>query len=139
MRTLTSFIDSRKCLVFLFFFALSTGFWFFQAFNEVYEEEFDIAVQVEDLPQGATLTVCPPRTVRVRLKDRGITLMGYKYSKFRPSLLIDSTRFKKSQTHLRLTEAEMKSSLKPQMAAGTEIVSIRPDTIEIFYRVAVGK
>ena len=70
---------NRQFLTFLFFLLLSSVFWFLQSGYETIEREFDIPVRLTGVPDNVVLTTEPPATVRVTLRDRGLTLMSYRY------------------------------------------------------------
>lgn len=124
---------NRQALVFLFFLALSTAFWFFQALNEVYEQEFSVPVRLQGLPAGIVVTGELPQTVQVTLRDKGATLLNYKYGEKLSPLVIDYTRYESTGGHARILTAELLKQLLPKLAQGTQLVSVRPDTLDLFY------
>lgn len=124
---------NRQTLVFLFFLALSTAFWLFQALNEVYEQEFPVKVQLQGLPEGIVVTGDFPQSVQVTLSDKGATLLNYKYGDKLPPLVIDYTHYEGTDGHARILTAELLKPLLHKLAQGTRVVSVRPDTIDLFY------
>ena len=82
LRLFKRFLFSRankEFVVFIFFLALSGAFWLFTTLNEVYEYEFDIPVSVVGVPKNAVLTSEETDTVRMTIRDKGITLLTYMY------------------------------------------------------------
>ena len=65
--------------MFLFFLALSGIFWLQTTLNEVYERELAIPVSVTGIPKNAVLTSDETDTVRMTIRDKGITLLTYMY------------------------------------------------------------
>ncbi len=126
-------LSSRQFFVFLFFLFISASFWFFQAFNEVYEEDFDVSVEVKNVPESVVLISDLSSTVRVRLKDRGIVLLGYKYGKKLPPLVIGKQTFDATEGSVRIGEEELANRLKAHLSATTQVVDIKPDMLEVFY------
>lgn len=124
---------NRQALVFLFFLVLSTIFWFSQALGDVYEQEFEVKVVVKSVPRGVVITGDIPSTIRVTLKDRGITLLNYKYNEQLPAIVIDSTRFVKNKNSFYLLASELAQQIRPALAQGTQIVSVKPDTLMVEY------
>ena len=70
---------NKELLIFVFFLALSGIFWLQTTLNEVYEREFAIPVSVVGIPKNAVLTSDETDTVRVTIRDKGITLLTYMY------------------------------------------------------------
>jgi hypothetical protein len=124
---------NKQIIIFLFFLALSTAFWFFQALNEVYEEDFDVPVDVKTLPAGKVITGDVPKTVRVTLKDRGVVLLNYKYGDKIRHVTIDPNNFSGREGRLRLLAADVVKQIRSSLAQGTQVVGVKPDTIDIYY------
>ena len=70
---------NKELILFVFFLALSGVFWLQTTLNEVYEREFAIPVSVVGVPKNAVLTSDETDTVRVTIRDKGITLLTYMY------------------------------------------------------------
>lgn len=124
---------NRHTLVFLFFLALSTIFWLFQTLNEIYETEFSIPVSLRNVPQGIVVTGEPPQSLQVTLRDKGATLLNYRYGEKLPGIVIDYARYDNGTGHMRILTSELLKQILPKLAQGTQLVANRPDTIEIFY------
>lgn len=124
---------NRHTLVFLFFLVLSTAFWLFQTLNEVYETEFSIPVTLRNVPEGIVVTGEPPQTLQVTLRDKGTTLLNYKYGEKLPRIVIDYARYDTGNGHISILTSELLKQILPKLAQGTQLVPGRNDTIEIFY------
>ena len=62
---------NKQFLIFLFFLALSTVFWAFQALSETYEEEYQVGLELQNVPSNVVITTELPRTLRITLRDKG--------------------------------------------------------------------
>lgn len=124
---------NKQSLPFFFFLALSTAFWFFQTLNEVYEQDFDVPVEFREMPRGVVITSDTPTSVKVTLRDRGVTLLNYKYGDNLPKVVIDQNVFSQSEGRVRLLAADMLKQLRSNLASGTQVLGIRPDTLEFYY------
>lgn len=124
---------NRQFLTFLFFLVLSTTFWFLQTLNEVYEEDFDVPVEVRNMPRGVVLTSDLPPTVKVTLRDRGVTLLNYMFGDKLPRVVIDPAVFTATEGRVRYFAADLLRQIRPGLASGTQVVSIKPDTLEFYY------
>lgn len=124
---------NRQTLVFLFFLFLSSAFWLLQTFNEIYEQEIEVELEVRGLPDNVVLTCEVPGSIKAVVKDRGVVLLGYQYGEYRPRLIIDAAGLTRSEGRFRLAGSELVRAVRQQLSASTDIVSVRPDTLELYY------
>lgn len=125
---------NKQMLVFLFFLALSTTFWLFQTLNETYEEDFNVPLELRGVPKGVVITTELPRNVRVTLRDKGSTLLSYRYGERRLAVVIDfSSVANGTNGHVRILSSELVKQLQGRLYQGTQILAFKPDTLEFFY------
>ena len=62
--------------MFLFFLAVSAGFWFMTVLNETTEKEIAIPVQLYGIPNNIVITEPLPDTIRVVVRDKGFVLIS---------------------------------------------------------------
>ena len=81
-------IFSKEFLIFLFFLALSGGFWLMMTLNETYEYELTAKVKLIDIPKNVVITEDPDSIVRFTVRDKGFVIVAYKFTKeFKPVLV----------------------------------------------------
>lgn len=125
---------NRQMFVFLFFLALSTTFWLFQTLNETYEEDFNVPLELRGVPKGIVITSELPRNVKVTLRDKGSTLLSYRYGERRLAVVVDfSTYASGTNGHVRILASELVKQLQGRLSQGTQILALKPDTLEFFY------
>ena len=72
----------------MFFLGLSGGFWLLATLNETYEKDFIVPIHLTNLPKDVVITSNDDDVVRVTLRDKGFTIMGYLYTeRLRPIVL----------------------------------------------------
>ena len=131
---------NRQFLTFLFFLLLSSVFWFLQSGYETVEREFSIPVRLVGVPDNVVLTTDPPTSVRVTLRDRALTLISYRYFRKLGPIVIKWDEVSTSGGHISLSTGDLvKPLLSAQAAAGTKLVSVRPETIEFYYNYGQSK
>ena len=130
---------SKQFLIFFFFLTLSAAFWFFEVLNETGEREFEVPVEVRGVPSGVILTDEVPKSVRVVLRDKVAMLLNYRYAQSPGPLVIDFGRVANNSGHVRLMGNDLGKQLAGTLSPGTQIVSIRPDTIDFFYNYGLYK
>lgn len=124
---------TRNTLLFLFFLALSAGFWLFLTLNEQYEEDFEVRIELKNVPRGIVITDGPPKTLRLTLSDRGLTLLNYQYGDTLPPVVIDFNAYANANGHVRISTSELLKQVQKRLAAGTHIQTAKPEAVEFFY------
>lgn len=69
----------KNALVFLVFLCVSAVFWTLLALNDEIQREFDIPVELTEVPDGVTLISSPPQSINVSVKDKGGALVRYQW------------------------------------------------------------
>lgn len=130
---------NKQFLIFLFFLALSTVFWLFEALNEIYDREFAIPVELRNVPDNVVITTDLPPALHVTLRDRGSALYRYKYlRKFKP-VAIDFHTYANASGHVTLPANELLKQITPQLQAGTQVAGIKPESLEFYYNYGLCK
>lgn len=126
-------IWTKQFLIFLFFLALSTTFWLFQALNETYEEEFRVPVELTNVPSNVVITTDLPKTMQVMLRDKGIMLLGYRYThKLRP-VVIDFKAYAGNTGSITVQSNEVVKQISSQLMPSTQLLSLKPETMTLYY------
>lgn len=139
LRNCFSRIWNKQFLIFLFFLMLSTAFWLFQTLNETYEQDFSIPVKLKNVPENVVITTELPKTVQLRLRDKGVALLNYSYGKDFSPVVIDYNNYANSNGHVRILSGDVLKQVVSSLAPGTQVVSLRPDTLEFFYNFGLRK
>lgn len=142
LRILKKFLFSRankEFVVFIFFLALSGAFWLFTTLNEVYEYEFSIPVSVVGIPKNAVLTSEETDTVRMTIRDKGITLLTYMYGDVLKKVNVSFKTYSKSNGTGVITASELQKLVYQQLASGSRITSVKPDKLEFYYNYGAKK
>lgn len=125
-------IYNRQFLTFLLFLLLSASFWVFQKLNDTYEREFALRVRLVDVPSNVDVTTGPPDYIHVTLRDKGVTLLRYRYLRNFPSVVIHWKDVENSRGHATLRTRDLLKYFSSTLD-GTQLVSYRPDNIDIYY------
>ena len=126
-------------MVFIFFLALSGAFWLFTTLNEVYEYEFEIPVSVVGVPKNAVLTSEETDTVRMTIRDKGITLLTYMYGDILKKINVSFKTYSKSNGTGVVTASELQKLVYQQLANGSRITGVKPDKLEFYYNYGAKK
>ena len=125
--------------MFLFFLALSGIFWLQTTLNEVYEREFAIPVSVMGIPKNAVLTSDETDTVRMTIRDKGITLLTYMYGDVLKKVNVNFKTYAKGNGTGVISAAELQKMVYQQLASGSRITSVKPEKLEFYYNYGAKK
>ncbi len=125
----------RRLIVFLFFVALATLFWFLNQLEEEYVTEISLPVRYTNFPSDKILANELPNHFELRVRGYGYKLLEYKISnKFLPytidvnSLALRMHAQSSFAKFFSLTSL-LSQDIEDQISSELEIVSIRPDTL----------
>lgn len=130
---------NRNFFVFLFFLALSAGFWLFLSLEEVYEVEIPVGVSIKNVPENVVITTPLPRSVNMRLKDHGSTLMRYRWDGSIGSITVDFRDYDIRSGHVRIPTADLAKTVTQKLLSTTTLVGFTPDTLEYYYNFGLSK
>ena len=142
LQFLKKFLFSRankEFVVFMFLLALSGIFWLQTTLNEVYEREFAIPVSVTGIPKNAVLTSDETDTVRMTIRDKGITLLTYMYGDILKKVNVSFKTYAKGNGTGVISAAELQKMVYQQLASGSRITSVKPEKLEFYYNYGAKK
>ena len=131
---------NKEFLIFLFFLLLSGAFWLMMALNETYEEELKVPVRLVGMPRNAVMTDEPADTVKVTVKDKGFTLVTYKYGHwFRPLTFKFATYANEDQGHGVIPAAELIKQVQSQLYGSSKLLSVKPEKLDFYFTYGAAK
>lgn len=130
---------NKEFVVFMVFLALSGIFWLLTTLNQVYEHEFAIPVSVVGVPKNAVLTSDETDTVRMTIRDKGITLLTYMYGDVLRKINVNFKTYSKSNGTGAISASELQKLVYQQLASGSRITSVKPDKLEFYYNYGAKK
>lgn len=133
IRRCFSKIWNKQFLIFLFFLALSTVFWIFQTLNETYEEEFLVPVELRNVPSNIVITTDLPSNLHVQLRDKGSQLLSYRYTRHFKPVVVDFNAVSTGTGHVTLRGSELLRQISSQLLPGTQMLTVKPDTLDFYY------
>ena len=124
----------------MFFLGLSGGFWLLATLNETYEKDFIVPIHLTNLPKDVVITSNDDDVVRVTLRDKGFTIMGYLYTeRLRPIVLNFANYANKSRGKGVIPAADIQKQLYTHLSGSTKIVAVKPDKLEFFFNYGESK
>lgn len=132
-------ILNKQFLIFLFFLALSSVFWVFQALEETYEEDFLVPIELRNVPSNVVITTELPSHLDVSLRDKGQLLMAYKYTRPFKKIVVDFNDYSNALGHVVILGSELRKQLAGQLLSSTQLLGVKPDTLEFYYNYGLCK
>ena len=132
----------RQWLQFLFFFAFAGLLWLLHALKDTYEVTVPITLQLTNVPQDVIVTEEPPKTLTLRLRDKGYVLMIERIRRIsetrkEQTVSLNFAKHRNNDTQVRIDTRtllqESKLAWYQQTSGTTKIIDIRPETIEYIY------
>lgn len=127
------FFTGSEFFLFLFFLLVSCCLWLMLTLNQDYETEITIPVQIKQIPENAGFSSSGEEMVRIRVRDRGTTLINYTFSSFLP-VTVDYSELHNSRGRLSLPVATLKKRIEGQLLSSTNVQSWQPDTFYYYTR-----
>ena len=118
---------NKEFLIFLFFLAVSAGFWCMISLNETYEKEVCVPLQLVGVPDNVVITDPLPDTVKVVLKDKGYTLMSYLYGDAIRPVVVSFNNCSKKNDRGSITQGDFIKLLYAKLFGNTKIVSVKAE------------
>uniref|UniRef100_A0AB33IV99 YbbR-like domain-containing protein n=1 Tax=Prevotella sp. GTC17254 TaxID=3236794 RepID=A0AB33IV99_9BACT len=131
---------NREFLVFLFFLALSGGFWLLTSLNETYEAEVAVPVRLVGVPRNVVITNDMTDTVRVMVRDKGFTIATYLHSdRIRPLVFNFSAYANTAAGKGAISASDLQKQLYPMLYGSTRMTSLKPDRLSFFFNYGESK
>jgi hypothetical protein len=130
---------NKELLIFVFFIALSGIFWLSMTLNETYEQEFSIPVTVVGVPKNVVLTSEETDTIRMTIRDKGITLAAYMYGDMLKNVKINFKTYAHNNGTGIVTTSELQKIVYQHLVSSSKIISTKPDKLEFFYNYGANK
>ena len=126
---------ARETLVFLFFLAVSYGFWLLQTLNESFDIRLRVPLQLTDVPENVVITTPLPQMITVSVHDRGTSLIRFMRRGELKPIDISFGKYDNgaSSARVQIPLQEVQRALQTQLDVTSHIQSIHPDTIEYYY------
>lgn len=132
-------VVNKEFLIFLFFLLLSSTFWLLITLNDTYEQEIVIPVHLVDVPKNVVLTSDTTMNVRVTVRDKGYTLLTYKYSKELRPVVLKFKNYAQKTGYGVVTPNELQKLTYQRLFNSSRIVSMKPDKVEFFFNYGLKK
>lgn len=112
---------------------MAGGFWLLQTLNNDYETEFSVPLKLKNVPEDAVITTPPPAQLDLKLRDKGTVLLNYMLGRNFYPVMIDFNDYQAQGAHVRIASRQLEKSIMAQLNASSQLVSVKPDTLDYYY------
>lgn len=124
---------NKRLAIFLFFLFISTVLWFLIKLSHEYTTDLDYPVQLINPTKGKVIVGVPPRTVQLRVKAYGYTLLRYKAMALLSPLKININGAKLNKhsdgSEYFILMPNRTSNIISQLSDDIVLLGIQPDTL----------
>lgn len=126
----------RNVMLYLLFVLIAFVFWVFLSLDTEIQRDFDVPVELTDVPDSVIMIGHMPSTVGVSVKGKDSQLVRYLWGKMPP------VRFKwqsnANDSYFVLSRTRLDSRLRDYFGNGVQILSCRPDSIRVAFTTEPG-
>lgn len=125
---------NKEFLIFLFFLALSGGFWLMMTLNENYEKELYVPIHLINVPKNVIITSELDDTVCVTVRDKGFILVTYETSrKINPININFDDYANRTNGHGIIPLTDVQKFIIQQLYGSSKITSVKSDKLEFYF------
>ena len=132
LRNFFLWLKSKEFLVFLFFFLVSSAFWVMMAVKDTMEREIVIPVRMVNVPKNVVITENIDQ-IKVTIRDNGYNIIGFYLDNDRVIEVNFHDFSKTEEGKVSVSSSELHKVVKSKLGRSAEILSIKPDKIEMYY------
>lgn len=127
----------KKSLIFLVFVAIAALFWFILALNDSVQDDFEVKVNIYNVPDSVTFITIPPQKIHVMVRDQGTNL--WRNGVFgNAQVNIDFKDFS-SDGQFKMRHSELTAALKNVFGPSASLLSSSVDSLSLTYTTLPGK
>ncbi|MDE6378074.1 MAG: hypothetical protein K2K72_04955 [Duncaniella sp.] len=119
----------RDVLTYLMFVAVAFVFWVFMSLDTEMQRDFEVPVEISEVPDSVTMLVNPPTALSVSVRGKDSQLLRFMWGN------MSSMKFKWKDNlnghYLDITSSRLDTKIREYFGSGVEMVACRPDSIHI--------
>lgn len=127
----------KKSLTFLIFVAIAALFWFIMALNDSVQDDFEVKVNIYNVPDSVTFITLPPEKIHVMVRDQGTNL--WRHGVFGNATVNINFRDFSSDGNFVMRRSELTAALKNVFGASASLLSTSVDSLALHYTTLPGK
>ncbi len=127
----------KDVLLYLMFVCVAFVFWVLLSLDSEVQRDYDVPVQLEELPDSVTMLGKLPATINVSVQGKGSQFLRYLWGKM-PVMKIKFSENVRDHNEFALSRQKIEGRLRDYFGQGVMIASIRPDSVTLNFTSAPG-
>lgn len=127
----------RDVLLYLLFLCVAFVFWLAMSLDTEIQREFEVPVEVDNVPDSITLIGHLPPSISVGVQAKGYQLLRYSWGRM-PMLKLKMTDYMSHDHYFELSKVKIDNRMRDYFGSSVLITSFRPDSIKIPYTTLPG-
>lgn len=127
----------KKSLTFLIFVVIAALFWFILALNDSIQDDFEVKVNIYNVPDSVTFITVPPQKIHVMVRDQGTNL--WRNGIFGSATVNINFRDFGADGVFRMSRSELNATLKNVFGPSATLLSSSIDSLALTYTTLPGK
>ncbi len=128
----------KEILIFILFVCVSFIFWLLLTLNNEVQEDLEVKIELVDIPDSVTILNDIPPIINVSVRDKGTSLIKYVWGNI-PNMKIRFSDYINNENRLTMGEADIDSRLRTFFGNNSQIISSKPDSINVYYTTLPGR
>lgn len=128
----------KDVLTYLVFVVVAFVFWLMLSLDSTIQRDYDLPVEIENVPDSVTFISTPPPTINVSVRAKGAMLVRYNWGRIRP-IRFNFHEFIDDDNSWGLNSMKLAAKVRDYFGDGTNINSIRPDSLRLIYTTLSGE
>ncbi len=126
-------MKGKEILIFLTFLVLAGIFWLFTTLNETFEQEVRIPIRFIGVPKDVVITSGDGDTLRVMVRDKGISFLTYLYASNRQPVEVDFKRYARPDGTGSVPGSDLLRLVARRLPTSATPFSVKPEVQHFFY------
>lgn len=127
----------KKTLTFLVFVIIAALFWFILALNDSVQDDFEVKVNIYNVPDSVTFINLPPKKIHVMVRDQGTNL--WRNGLFGNAQVNINFKDFSSDGLFLMRRSELNAALKNVFGPSANLLSSSVDSLSLMYTTLPGK
>lgn len=127
----------HNLVVFIMFVIISSIFWFIITLNDDSQNDFNVELQINNIPKNVTFINDAPKEIHVNVRDKVVSLIRGGILK-RPIINLDFNKYA-DKGIFRISSSELNSELRNIFGNSANIASASIDSLRLIYTTYPGK
>lgn len=136
-KTMQASTGFKKTLTYLVFVAIAALFWFIMALNDSVQYNFEVKVNLYNVPDSVTFINLPPEKIHVMVRDQGANL--WRNGVFGDATVNINFADFSGDGRFVVRRSELTAALKSVFGASASLLSTSVDSLSLMYTTLPGK